>query len=376
MAKRMILMLLAAGLVFGGIFGFQAFKASAIKKFMASQGVPPQTVSTATAELQDWQPRLEAVGSLRAVNGADLSAQVAGIVSAIHFESDTDVKEGTLLLELMAADDIAKLRSLKAAAALARITYERDVRQLKAQAVSQQTVDADEQNLKSADAQAAQQQATVDYKFIRAPFSGRLGIRQVDLGQYLGAGATIVTLQALDPIYVDFYLPQQALARIKAGQAIQAKIDTYADHGFPGEIAAINPKVDAASRNVQVRAKLANPDHKLLPGMYATVDIDSGAAQRYITLPQTAIAYNPYGNTVYIVDDKGKDAKGQPRLEARQTFVATGATRGDQIAVLSGVKEGETVVTAGQNKLHNGSPLVIDNTVKPAADANPQPADQ
>lgn len=376
MAKRMILMLIVVGVVLGAIFGFQAFKAKAIRQAMAALSAPTQTVSATKAEYQEWQARLEGVGTLRAVNGADLSSQVSGTVSALHFESGADVKAGTLLVELLAADDIAKLQSLKATAALARITYERDLRQLKAQAVSQQTVDSDEQNLKSAEAQVAQQQATVDYKFIRAPFSGRLGIRQVDLGQYLSAGTTIVTLQQLDPIYVDFFLPQQALNQIKVGQQVAAKVDTYPGQKFPGEILAINSKVDPATRNVQVRAALKNPDHKLMPGMYATVDIDAGAPQRYVTLPQTAIAYNSYGSTVYIVDDKGKDAKGRPRLVARQTFVTTGAMRGDQVAVLSGVNEGDTVVTAGQVKLHNGSPIVIDNAVQPTADANPTPVDQ
>ncbi|HKO06123.1 MAG TPA: efflux RND transporter periplasmic adaptor subunit [Alphaproteobacteria bacterium] len=376
MAKRMILMLVAVGVVLGGIFGFEAFKGAKIKEFLASQGAPPQTVSTAVAELQTWQSHLEAVGSLRAVNGAELSSQASGIVSAIHFDSGADVKAGTLLVELTAADDVAKLQSLKAVAALARITYERDERQLKAQAVSQQTVDTDLQTLKSDEAQVVQQQATVDYKLVRAPFSGRLGIRQADLGQYLAAGTAIVTLQSLDPIFVDFYLPQQALDQIKVGQTVTAKIDTYPDREFPGQIAAINPKVDASTRNVQVRASLRNAELKLLPGMFATVEVEVGAPQRYITLPQTAISYNPYGTTVYLVDDKGKDAKGQPLLVARQTFVKTGATRGDQVAVLSGVKEGETVVSAGQIKLHNGSLLVIDNSVKPAFDANPKPVEQ
>lgn len=375
MAKRMILMLIVVGVVFGAIFGFQAFKARAIKQALAALSAPPQTVSTARAEIQTWQRRVSGVGSLRAVNGADLSSQVSGTVAAIHFESGADVKAGTLLVELAAADDIAKLQSLKATAALARITLERDLRQLKAQAVSQQTVDTDEQTLKSDEAQVAEQQATVDYKFVRAPFSGRLGIRQVDLGQYVSAGTTMVTLQQLDPIYVDFYLPQQALDQIKVGQPVAARVDTYPDQTFAGEISAINSKVDPSTRNVQVRATLKNPDQKLIPGMYATVDIEAGAPQRYVTLPQTAIAYNSYGSTVYVVDDKGKDASGQPRLVARQTFVATGATRGDQVAILSGVKEGDNIVTAGQVKLHNGSPLVINNAVQRPAEANPTPVD-
>ncbi len=376
MAKRIILMLLLAAVVLGGIFGFEAFKSNAIKKFLAASGNPAQTVSTVEAKLAEWQPRLEAVGSLRAVSGADLSAQVAGIVSAIHFQSGADVKQGTLLLELMAADDIAKLQSLKATAALAKITLERDQKQLAAQAVSQQTVDTDTQTLKSDEAQVAQQQALVDYKSIRAPFSGRLGIRQVDLGQYLAAGTTIVTLQSLDPIYIDFYLPQQALAQIKVGQPVSATVDTYPRTVFPGEIAAVNPKVDPATRNVQARAVLKNPELKLLPGMFATVRVEVGTPESHLTLPQTAITYNSYGSTVYIVEQKGKNAKGEPMLAARQTFVTTGETRGDQVAVLSGLKAGETVVSAGGIKLHNGSPVIVNNSVQPSDNPNPSPADE
>lgn len=375
MIKRMAIMLVAVGVVLGGIFGFQAFKAAMIKKAIAALAAPPQTVATTTAGYQEWQPQLESVGSLRAVKGANLSLQVAGIVDEIDFNSGDDVKEGALLLRLRDKDDIAKLQSLQATAALAKITYERDLRQFKAQAVSQQTVDTDAQTLKSDEAQVAQQQALVDYKSLVAPFAGHLGIRQVDLGQYLAAGTTVVTLQALDPIYVDFYLPQQALGQVKVGQAVTAKVDTYPNESFSGEISAVNPLVDTATRNVQIRATLKNPGHKLLPGMFATIDIAAGAPQREITLPQTAIAYASYGNTVYIVEDKGKDAQGRPTLVARQTFVTTGATRGDQVAVLSGVKEGDVVVTAGQVKLHNGSPVVIDNSVKPTADANPHPVD-
>ncbi len=377
MKLRMIIMLGVVVLILGPIFGFEAvLKPYFIKKFIATLANPPQTVSDATASLQDWQKQLRAVGSLRAARGADLSAQIGGIVGAIHFDSGAEVAENTLLIELNAADDIAKLNSLKATAALARITYDRDQRQFKAQAVSQQVVDTDEQTLKVAEAQVAQQQATIDYKSIRAPFAGKLGIRQVDVGQYVSPGTAMVTLQALDPIYVDFTLPQQALSQISVGQTVTARVDTFPGEDFTGTIAAINSKVDTATRNVQLRATLANPSHRLLPGMFATVSIAVGAPQRYVTLPQTAITYNPYGSTVYIVDDKGKDANGQDQLVARQVFVAAGDTRGDQVAILSGVDSGQNVVTAGQMKLRNGSPLKIDNSVVISSDANPKPVDQ
>ena len=185
-----------------------------------------------------------------------------------------------------------------------------------------------------------------------------------------------MTLQQLDPVYVDFYLPQQALAQIKVGQRLVGKVDTFPDQPFDGEISAINSLVDAATRNVQIRGTLKNPDHRLLPGMFATVDIDSGAPQHLVTLPQTAIAYNSYGNIVYVIDDKGKDINGQPQLIARQTFVTTGQTRGDQVALLTGVKEGDIVVTAGQIKLRNGTPIMVNNSVQPSNDVNPKPDDR
>ena len=376
MLKRMIIMLVSVALTFGAVFGFLAFKAGMISQIMAAQSNPPQSVSTAVVALAAWQPRLEAVGSARAVNGANLSSQISGIVSAIHFESGADVKQGSPLVDLIADDDIAHLEALKATTELARLTYERDQKLVKTKAISEQTVDSDKWTLKNDEAQVAQQQALVNYKSIKAPFSGRLGIRQVDLGQFLAAGTTVVTLQQLDPIYVDFFLPEQALAQVKVGQHVAAKIDAYPGHVFDGAISAINSLVDIATRNMQIRATFSNPDHRLLPGMFATVGIDVGSAQRLVTLPQTAIAYNSYGNIVFLVEEKGADAAGKPRLVARQTFVTTGETRGDQVSIVSGVKEGDIVVTAGQMKLRNDTPLVVNNAVQPLNDPNPQPVDR
>jgi membrane fusion protein (multidrug efflux system) len=371
MTKRMVIMLVAVAVVLGGIYGFQVFKGIMIKKFMSAMGNPPQTVSVSKAAYSQWQPSIEAIGSLRAVKGADLSIEVSGVVDSISFNSGDDVEAGAVLLKLRSEDDVARLESLQATAQLNQITYDRDQKQFKLQAVSQATLDTDAANLKNANAQVAQQQAIVDKKTLRAPFAGHLGIRAVDLGQYLGAGTAIVTLQALDPVFVDFFVPQQAVAQVQMGQSVAVKIDAYKDQVFTGEITALNPKVDASSRNVQIRATLKNPDHKLLPGMYATVDISTGGPQKYITLPQTVITYNPYGDTVYIVDEKGTDPNGKPQLTARQTFVTTGPTRGDQVAVLKGVNEGDTIVTAGQIKLHNGSTVLIDNSISPTADATP-----
>lgn len=367
---RMVLMLAVVGAVIGGFIWFQQFKAKMIHQALAAMSNPPQTVSTIVATQQEWQPQLQAVGSLRAVNGATLSLEVGGVVDKIDFESGQDVPAGQVLLQLRAEDDQAKLAALQASAALAQVNYDRDLRQFRAQAVSQAVIDADRYNLRNAQAQVAEQQAMVDKKTLRAPFAGHLGIRQVDLGQYLNPGTAVVTLQALDPLYVDFTLPQQALNQLAVGQTVVAHVDAFPDQVFPGRIVAINPQVDTDSRNVQVRASLGNPDRRLLPGMFATITIDAGAKQMQVTLPQTAITYNSYGSTVFLVE---KDGAG---LVAKQSFVTTGSTRGDQVAVLTGVKPGETVVTAGQIKLRNGVPVVVNNKVQPTDAANPTPADE
>jgi membrane fusion protein (multidrug efflux system) len=369
----MLIMLVVVGAVLGGLFGFKAFVGGKIKEAMAGMANMPQTVSTVKAASSDWQPRIDAVGSLRAVRGADLSLEVAGVVEEIAFQSGDEAKEGQVLLRLRNEDEVARLQSLEATAQLAQITYDRDVKQLKAQAISQAVVDNDEANLRNARAQVATQKAIVDKKTLRAPFAGKLGLRQVDLGQFLSAGTMIATLQSLDPIFVDFLLPQQAVAQLSVGQTVKAKVDAFPGREFTGKITAINPKVETASRNIQVRATLPNADQKLLPGMFATVELETGAAERLVTLPQTAVSYNPYGSLVYVVDDKGGGSK--PQLVARQVFVTTGATRGDQVAILKGVSDGDTVVTSGQVKLRNGVPLAIDNRIVPANDAAPKPVD-
>ena len=376
MIKRMIIMLVVVGLILGGIFGFISFKGRMIKEYMSSQGVPLQTVSTITANTLEWSPKLEAVGSLQAVQGANMSAEVAGIVEKIYFKQGDNVKVGTPLLQLRAYDEIAKLESLKASAQLARITYNRNQAQFSVNAISKQTLDIDKASLDVALANVGQQQALVDKKLILAPFTGRLGIRLVDVGQYLEAGTAISTLQALDTVFVDFFLPQQALELLKTGQKVTLKTDAYPTQTFTGNITVINPKVDIDTRNVQVRATLNNPDHKLLPGMYATVTIATGLAHRYITLPRTTITFNAFGSTIYRVDANGQDETGKPKLVAKQSFVTTGDTRGDQIAILTGVNEGETIVTTGQIKLRNGSPVIVDNSIQPSNDATPQPKDQ
>jgi membrane fusion protein, multidrug efflux system len=376
--KPMIIMLTIVGIVMGCIIGYKEFSSYMMRKYILAGGFPPQTVSTIKASMQEWQPMLVATGSLRAVNGADLSSEVSGIVETVNFDSGSDVEKDTLLVQLRAEDDIAKLHSLESNEKIADINYQRDLKQIKTQAISQATVDNDSAILDSAKAQTAAQQAIVDKKTVRAPFAGHVGIRQVDVGQYLNPGAVIVTLQQLDPIYVDFSLPEQDLTHIALGQKVTAKVDALPDTPFEGQVTAVNSKVDEATRNVQVRATFKNPDHKLLPGMFANVTVSVDQPVKYITVPQTAIQYNTYGNTVYLAKNKeGKDDKDDKKqLVAEQSVVVTGETRGDQVAVLSGIKEGDEVVTTGQIKLRNDTPIIVNNDVQPANDANPTPHEQ
>jgi membrane fusion protein, multidrug efflux system len=376
MIKPIVIMLIAAVLLLGAIFGVQRFFGGMFKKGMAAAAAAPQAVSTIEAATSEWQPFIQSTGTLRAVRGADLSAQASGVVDEIAFDSGNEVPLGKILLRLKPNDDYAKLQQLQAAAELADQTYKRDLEQFAAQAISQANIDTDVSTLKSARAQVAAQQALIDEKIVKAPFAGRLGIRQVDIGQYLTSGTTVVTLQALDPILVDFYVPQQALAQMKIGQPVSATVDTYAQQTFSGAIEAINSKVDSSSRNVQVRANLHNPDKRLVPGMFANVRIQYGGKNDQITLPQTVVTYNPFGDTVFVVEKNGVDDKGSPRLTVQQRFVKLGATRGDQIAVLSGIKPGEIVVSAGQMKLRNGTVVAINNDLVPTNSPNPNPPNE
>ncbi len=380
MKKRMTIMLIAVGLLIGGLVGFNFFKGYMMQKYMGKGGLPPATVSAMKADYQLWQPQLNAVGTLRAVRGVDVTTEVAGLVRSIDFKAGDEVKAGQVLAQLNADSDIAQLHSLEAAAELAAIVYERDKAQLAAEVISKAQVDTDAGDLKSKRAQVAQQQAVVEKKTLRAPFAGKLGISIVNPGQYLNPADKLVTLQTLDPIYVDFYLPQQQLPQVAIGQALTLTTDTYPGVAFVGKINAINSKIDTNTRNVQVEATMPNAKRQLLPGMFANVKVNSGDENRYLTLPQTAITFNPYGNTVFVVKASDKkedqDEKGNARLLAQQVFVTTGPTRGDQVAILKGIEPGTQVVTSGQVKLKNGTPLIIDNKVQPSNSPDPKPQEQ
>jgi membrane fusion protein (multidrug efflux system) len=377
MTKRMVIMLICVGVLLGALVGFHFFGQYMMKKFMASNSAPPATVTTTKAVADDWQPQIHAIGSLRAVRGVDVTSEIAGLVRQINVKSGQDVKAGTVLVQLNADSDIATLNALQASADLAETVLKRDQAQLAVEAIAQAQVDSDLADLKNKRAQVASQQATIDKKTIRAPFSGRLGITLVNPGQYLNPGDKIVTLQTIDPIFVDFFVPQQDVSAIAPGQIVNVHTDAFPGVEFPAKVSAIDPKVDTTTRNVQVEALVSNSKGQLLPGMFARADVDSGDKHHYVTLPQTAITYNPYGATVFVGKDSGvKDEKGNVKLAAQQIFVTTGPTRGDQVAILKGIEAGDEVVTSGQLKLKNGTVLIIDNSIVPLNSPNPTPQEQ
>ncbi len=374
--KRMIMMLLVVGLLFGGIFGYKIFMIKMIGKAMASQKIPPATVSAIPVQLADWQPELKGVATLRAAQGVDVTSEITGLIDKVLFQSGDRVIAGQPLLQLNAESDLAQLHSKEAEAELARTVYERDKKQFAMHAVSQAVLDADAADLKSKLALVAEKRAVLAKKTILAPFSGRLGISTISRGQFINPGEKIVTLQSLDTLYADFHLPQQDFPALASGQTVLLNMDAYPGRTFTGKISTVDPQVEEATRNIKVEAAVDNADHSLLPGMYASVVVQAGKSAQYFTVPQTAVTYNPYGETLFFIKEGDKGTDGKPLLVAKQVFVKTGPTRGDQVAILKGVKAGDTVVTSGQMKLKNDSPVVINNTITPSNDMDPQPMDE
>jgi membrane fusion protein, multidrug efflux system len=368
MRRRLIVVVAAVAVLLGLLVGWHLVVGHFIAQALAHNSQPPQTVTTMLARYSDWQPEVTAVGSVRAVHGVDITTEVTGLVRSVEFRSGEDARRGQVLVRLNADPDIALERSFEAAAELAATVYARDKIQFDAQAISQAQLDGDAADLKNKRAQAAAQAALVAKKVLRAPFDGRLGITTVNPGQYLNTGDKVVTLQELDPLYVDFRLPQEQLAQVHTGLESRLAVDALPGASFSGTITAIDPLVDATSRNFQAEATVANPEHRLLPGMFVRVAVLAGAKQRYITLPQTSITYNPYGSTVFLAVRQPNGSR-----TAQQTFVTTGATRGDQVAILKGIKEGDEVVTSGALKLKNGTPLEVSTKDQPSDAPNPTP---
>jgi membrane fusion protein (multidrug efflux system) len=376
MKKPMKIMLIVTLSLLGLIFGIKGFKTLMVKKYMsAARSGALVTVSAEKLTYQKWQPQLHVSGSLRAVQGVNVTAEVPGLVRSIKFVSGNQVNEAEVLVELNTDADVSLLNSLQALADLAEINHLRDKEQYAVKAVSKSVVDASLADFKSKEAQVSQQNNIIAKKIIRAPFSGKLGISAINEGQYLNPGDTIVTLQSLDPIYADFFVPQQALADLKLGQTISLTTDSYPDKKYTGKITAIDPKVDPRTRNLHIQATLNNNHDELLPGMFVSLDILTDDPKPYLTLPQTAISFNTYGEVVYVLINTGEEGK-DPILTAEQVFVTTGEKRGDQVTILDGVKEGDLIVTSGQLKLKNGSRVTINNGTLPANNPFPRPIDE
>lgn len=370
MIKRMLIMLGAMTLIVGGIIGYKMFGRHMMGLALAAQKPPPAVVATTTARELEWRPSLHAVGTFAATQGIIVSAQLDGAVTKIAFEPGATVEAGQLLVQQDISTETAQLDQAEAAATLARLGLERN-RQLRTNGTnSQSELDAAEATFQQTHAAVATIRSMIEKKTVRAPFAGRTGIRQVNLGQFLRSGAVIVSLQALDPIFFNFSLPQQHAAQVQAGQKVTVTVDAFPGANFDGAISAFNPNVDETTRTLQLQATLPNGDQRLQPGMFGSIEVQLPVVEKVITVPLAAIVYNPYGNAVYLVEP-AKEGGGQV---ARQQFVQLGARRGDQVAVLKGVPAGAVVVTAGQLKLRNGAGVVVNNSVTPSDSAAPQPA--
>ncbi len=406
--KRWLILIVAIIAIIAIIGGIKAMQFKTMMAGFASQPEPSATVSSVKIANADWNPTLSAIGSLRAVRGVDLAVESAGLVQSIRFASGQGVAQGTTLVELVNDADRARLVSLNTAKDLAEANFRRAEAQLKEDIISKAETDTARANRDAAVAAVKEQQAQIAKKTLRAPFAGRLGITTISPGQYLNPGDKVVTLQQLDPIHVDFTVPQSALSRLMVGQAVIASAENGVS--LTGKVVAVEPVVDTGTRNVKVLATLPNPDGKLLPGMFVKVQASTGAPEQYLTLPATAVTFNPYGETVFVIVDgevyakeqadkaaaqakaenrelpkadpnappppPAVDDKGQRRRVAKQVFITTGAVRGDQVAIVKGLKQGDEVVTSGQLKLKNGLKVLVDNTVVPSNDQSPQPKDE
>lgn len=369
--RPMLLMIVVVLVIVAIIAGVKYVQISALIA-QSKMPLPAAVVTALHVPFEEWQPNVTAVGSIKAVRGVDVTTEVGGIVRTLGFKPGQEVTAQALLVQLNADSDIAQLHSLEATADLAVIVLKRDKAQLAVNAISQAQVDTDTADLKAKLAAAEQQRALVEKKSIRAPFAGRIGITGVNPGQYLNPGDKIATLQTFDPIYIDFSVPQTQLEAIAIGQGVAVTADGLSNQTFKGSISTIDTQFDATTRNVTVEATVENPKQSLVPGMFARAVVKAGSPQRYLTVPQTSVTYNPYGTTVFIATSSKND-KGEEVLTAQQTFIKTGPTRGDQVAIISGVKEGDLLITSGQMKLKNGSPVKIDNNAAPLNDPAPTP---
>jgi membrane fusion protein (multidrug efflux system) len=377
--KYLVFFVVLLGLFLAVVFGFGFVKFTQIQGFitLAKSGAfepPPTAVTTDVAKESQWQPTLQSVGSLTAVNGVTISTDLAGIVRQIAFESGNKVRSGDLLVRLDTVQEEAQLHQSEAQRDFAAVTLKRDKDLVEKHAIAQSDYDNAEAAFRQSQAAVDQFNALIARKTLRAPFDGVTGIRQVNLGQYLKEGDMVVTLQAFDPIYVNFSLPQQDLSKLSVGQSVTLHVDAFEDQSFQGKITAINSLVDQATRNIQVQATFSNSDFRLRPGMFAKVSVIMNEKQNVVAIPATAIHYAPYGDSIFIVSQM-KDPQGKEYKGVKEQFIKTGQSRGDMITVTSGLKPGDEVVTSGVFRLKSGAHVNVNNQIKPGTDLAPNPAD-
>ncbi|MDJ0927391.1 MAG: efflux RND transporter periplasmic adaptor subunit [Gammaproteobacteria bacterium] len=368
MKTRLFLMALALAAAFGGLFGWKAYMGAQMQAAMTAAGPPIMTVSTTRVTTTDWEPVIQTVATLRASQAVDVTAQVAGQITALYFESGEQVERGAALLQQYEADDRARLKALQADRRLAEIELERARELVTEKLVSQAELDTAESRMDRIAAEVESLEVEIAKKRIRAPFAGRLGIRQVNLGQYIEPGDAIVRLEADQRLFADFRLPQQAAPQVGVGQLVKLTVDAWPGETFDGRIAAIDPAVDRNTRNLNLRADLTNNDGRLQPGMFATIRVQLPRDAAIIAVPQTAIRYSPYGESVFLVD-----AVGDGLADVRSVLVTTGKTRGDLVAIDAGLRPGQEIVTAGQHKLRDGARVRVDNKVPVASNPDPDP---
>ena len=366
MSKRFMLMLVAVTLVFGGIFGFKRFIDGQISTFFDNMPVPTATITATEARVERWAPEIRAVGTLEAVQGTILSTEVGGIVREILFESGSEVTAGTALLRLDTETAEAELASLQAAARLAEQELERARQLARERNISEADVQRRQSEAEQARAAVQAQRARINQKILRAPFDGVLGIRRVNLGQFVSPGDGVVALESLDPIYLNFTLTEERLGQVRPGQTVTLEVDAGTER-FAGTISTIEPRVRAASRSFEVQAQVNNAGKRLRPGQFARVELVIGEPEDVIVLPQTSIRFNPFGNSVFVIYEEG-DA-----LRVRERFVQTGERRGDLIRVVGGLEAGERVASSGLLKLQNETPVRITDEARPTEETDPLP---
>jgi len=375
MLKKLFLAVVLLSLVIGGIVFTKLGQFEVMGEAAANMEMPPETVTASTVNEDQWEQVVRATGSIVAVQGVTVSSEIAGRVTRISFESGTAVEAGDVLLQLDTSTEEAQLASAEAAAALARTELARVRKLIDRKLTSADAVDQAEAQVKETVAQVGVIRASIGKKTVRAPFAGRLGLRQVNLGEILREGTPIVSLQTLDPVYADFSVPQRELARLESGMQVRVHSDIAAGEVFHGEITAINPEVDPITRNVRVRALVSNPGGRLRTGMFASVEVVLPQSRAVLAVPATSVLYAPFGDSVFVVEEQADEESGKVEKVLRQQFVRLGQERGDYIEITQGLEPGETVVSSGVFKLRSGTRVVIDNTLAPEASLDPQPSE-